>query len=203
VEAFASDLRAIRGTIAGPVALVGASMGGMTGFYAIGSDPRPLAQALVMVDITLRPAEAGKARIVEFMSRHTGGFVSLDEAVNAVANYNRHRPRPANPGGLSKNLRRRADGRLYWHWDPRFIERSSSFLDALLRVSGSVRLPTLLVRGGRSDVVDDAAVAEMRQLVPQTEVCDVGAAGHMIVGDDNDAFIAGTLGFLERHFPSR
>src|SRR5579862_3232184 len=64
---LADDLLDIIATVSGPVALVGASMGGMTSFYAIGHSDHPIARALVMVDIALRPAPDGSAKIRAFM----------------------------------------------------------------------------------------------------------------------------------------
>jgi len=206
LNALASDLRAVRSTIARPVALVGASMGGMTSFYALGCADHRFADALVMVDIALRPAAAGVEKIRRFMTGHTAGFANLGEASAAVAAYNRDRPRPSDPSGLMKNLRLREDGRLYWHWDPRMLDQRPvpeppTFTNELERVSNRVTVPTLLVRGGRSDIVDDAGVAEMQRLVPQMDVFEVPGAGHMVAGDRNDAFNAGVLAFLADHHP--
>lgn len=206
VEALAADLRAIRDTLPGPAAFVGASMGGMTSFYAAGTSSPPAAQALVMVDIVLRAADAGVDRIHRFMNGHRAGFATLEEAVEAVVAYNPDRPRPRDPSGLRKNLRTREDGRLYWHWDPRLLDTSPSSeppgrRDTLVNIAHGVVIPTLLVRGGHSDIVDDDGVAEMLRLVPQTEIYDVPEAGHMVAGDRNDAFGDGVLTFLDRHFP--
>ena len=208
IQALAADLCAIRETIRGPAAIVGASMGGITGFYAVGSSNPPAAQALVMVDIVLRVADAGIERIRRFMTGHRNGFANLAEAVEAVAAYNPERPRPTDPSGLRKNLRLRDDGRLYWHWDPRMMDVSPSSepparMKALVDISSHVSIPTLVIRGARSDIVDDEGVAEMRRLVPQTEVYEVPGAGHMVVGDRNDAFSAGVLQFLNRFLSSR
>ena len=52
--------------------------------------------------------------------------------------------------------------------------------------------------GARSDVVSDAGLAHMLELVPQAEVIDVQAAGHMVAGDDNDVFAQRLEDFLER-----
>jgi pimeloyl-ACP methyl ester carboxylesterase len=208
IQALASDLRAVRDTIHGPAAFVGASMGGMTSLYAIGASNPPAARALVMVDIVLRVATAGVEKIRRFMTGHRDGFATLEEAVDAVVNYNPDRPRPKDPSGLRKNLRLRDDGRLYWHWDPRMLEVSPSSepparIDALVEVARHVSVPTLVVRGEHSDIVDDEGIAEMRRLVPQTEVHEVSGAGHMVAGDRNDAFSAGVVSFLDRHFPVR
>jgi len=206
LSSLGSDLRTVLSTIAGPVALVGASMGGMTSFHAIGSSDHPIADALVMVDIALRPAPAGVQKIQRFMTGHNAGFATLAEAADAVAAYNPDRPRPSDPSGLLKNLRLREDGRLYWHWDPRMMDQRPmpeppTSTSELEQVSDRVTVPTLLVRGGQSDIVDDESVAEMRRLVPQTEVFEVPGAGHMVAGDRNDAFNEGVLAFLSRHHP--
>lgn len=206
LKALASDLRAVLATITGPAALVGASMGGMTSFYAIGSADHPIADSLVMVDITLRPASTGVQKIRRFMTGHREGFANLAEAADAVAAYNPDRPRPSDPSGLMKNLRLREDGRVYWHWDPRMMDQRPtpeppSSTNELELMSNRVTVPTLLVRGGQSDIVDDESVAQMRRLVPQTEVFEVSGAGHMVAGDRNDAFNEGVLAFLARHHP--
>ncbi|CAN5216002.1 alpha/beta hydrolase [soil metagenome] len=205
-NALASDLRAVLSTIAAPVALVGASMGGMTSFYAIGSSNRQIADALVMVDIALRPATAGVQKIKRFMTAHNQGFATLAEAADAIAAYNPERPRSTNLSGLMKNLRQRGDGRLYWHWDPRMMDQRPtteppSSTNELENLSSGVIVPTLLVKGGKSDIVDDESVAEMLRLVPQTEIFNVPGAGHMVAGDQNDAFNEGVFSFLARHHP--
>ena len=55
------------------------------------------------------------------MTGNIDGFASLEEAADAIAVYNPHRPRPSDLSGLAKNLRQRDDGRWVWHWDPRFV----------------------------------------------------------------------------------
>ena len=201
-----TDLRSVLRGVGRPVALVGASMGGMTAFYAIGSSPEPIADALVMVDITLRPAAEGAERIAAFMNAHLDGFASVEEAADAVTAYYPERPRPKDISGLRKNLREGAGGRLYWHWDPKMLRPTARpepprFAEALRSVADKVTLPVLLVRGGKSDIVDEEGVAEMQRLVPQTEVYDVAGAGHMIAGDRNDSFSAGLIAFLDRIMP--
>src|SRR5882757_8218106 len=174
---LAGDLKTVMVDIAGPAAWVGASMGGMTAMQALAEGMRP--EALVLVDIVLQPELEGVDRIRKFM--------------------------PGNPAGLLKNLRLNADGRYYWHWDPRVLSRKS---DALLGefkqiaegVRASVQVPTLLVRGAASDVVSDAGVAALREVMPHVEVFDVAQAGHMVAGDSNDLFNGAMLEFLARQF---
>ena len=160
-----------------------------------------------MVDIVLHPAKAGVDRIRRFMTARPEGYADLDEVAAAVAAYNPDRAQPSRPAGLLRNLRRGKEGRLHWHWDPRMLDPSplpkAPFLAAeLAAISHNVTIPTLLVRGGRSDVVDDEGVNQMRALLPQTQVHEVAGAAHMVAGDRNDAFNDGVLAFLRRHLPS-
>lgn len=206
-DRVADLLEVVRDCEAG-FALVGASLGGATALHAVASVLRP--SALVLVDIVPEPEPEGIARIVDFMRAHTGGFATLDEAVDAVAAYNPSRPRPRDPSGLMRNLRLR-DGRLYWHWDPRTVSgrdelgREDGF-QTVVQQSGSyvaamTELPLLLVRGLASDVVSEAGVAAFRAQAPRLEVVDVGGAGHMVAGDRNDVFSKGVIDFLHRHLP--
>ncbi|WP_176593602.1 alpha/beta fold hydrolase [Sphingobium sp. EM0848] len=197
-----ADLQFVLGD-ARPVALVGASMGGMTSFHAVGNGLLPQVTALVLVDIVLRPAPGGVEKIQRFMRAHDDGFANLEEAFAAVAAYNPERKTRRDPSGLMKNLRAREDGRLYWHWDPRMMAvrptaEPPGWTEQLLAAASHVHIPTLLVRGGRSDIVDDAGVAELVRLVPQTEVHGVPEAGHMVAGDRNDAFNDSVVDFLRR-----
>jgi pimeloyl-ACP methyl ester carboxylesterase len=202
----ASDLRSVLVGASEPVALVGASMGGITSMQAITDGLRP--SALVLVDIVLRPDRRGVARIRDFMRASPAGFANIEEAADAVAAYNPNRPRSKDPSGLMRNLRAAADGRLYWHWDPRILppnlEDDMASMERLIEgMRVAPKQPTLLVRGAQSDVVSEAGVAEFRGLLPDIDVFDVAAAGHMVAGDSNDRFNHAIIEFLDRHLPPR
>jgi pimeloyl-ACP methyl ester carboxylesterase len=206
LDRLALDLQQVMTTLRPPVALVGASMGGGTALTYVGRGLLPAAAALVLVDIVPRVEQSGAERIRAFMRANPEGFASVEEAADAVARYYPQRPRPKDISGLQKNLRRRADGRLRWHWDPHVIDgphivEPPSFQATLVEASRQVRIPTLLVRGLQSDIVSEAGVAELRRDLPQLEVVDIAGAGHMVAGDRNDAFNDGVAGFLARHLP--
>ena len=207
LDRLALDLQKVMETLPGRVALVGASMGGGTALTYVGRGHRPEAAALVLVDIVPQVEQAGAERIRAFMRANPDGFATVEEAADAVSTYYPHRPRPKDVGGLLKNLRRRPDGRLRWHWDPHVIDgphivEPPTFQATLAEASRHVRIPTLLVRGLQSDIVSDAGVAALRRDLPALEVYDIAGAGHMVAGDRNDAFNDGIVAFLERHLPS-
>jgi pimeloyl-ACP methyl ester carboxylesterase len=202
MDAHISDVTAICARYPDPI-LVGASLGGLISLLAVGEGHVP-AQGLVLVDVAPRIEVEGTRRIGEFMREHADtGFGTLEEVADAIAAYNPHRPRPTNLDGLSKNVRRRADGRWYWHWDPRMLLRvpadeetrqvaASRFTAAAERVT----IPTLLVRGAQSDVLSPAGIEHFLGLVPHARFVDVGGAGHMVAGDDNDVFTGAVGTFL-------
>lgn len=205
LDAFAGDAAALAAGFDRP-ALVGASLGGLSAMVALSDHGMDIGSALVLVDVAHRLEEAGRERIAAFMTDHQDGFATLDEAADAVAAYNPHRPRPSDLSGLRKNLRRREDGRWVWHWDPAFIsgrggspdETRSSIVDEdrLHKAARSLEIPTLLVRGRRSDLLSEGAAEEFLGLVPEARFADVAGAGHMVAGDRNDIFNRAILDFL-------
>ena len=211
MDDFAADVLAVLERFPLPPAVVGASMGGMSALLAQGRADRQLFAAVVLVDVTPRMELAGVARIVGFMAAHPDGFASLDDAA-AISAYNPHRSRPRSAEGLERVLRRAADGRWRWRWDPRFITSGPSGdageLDArmaelarrLYAAASRVEVPTLLVRGAQSDLVSDESAAEFLAAVPHASYVDIGGARHMVAGDDNDAFTTvAVVDFLRGH----
>jgi len=203
-ERMIADLQAVLAALGGrrPV-LVGASMGGGLSLVAIGEDHVD-ATALVLVDIAPRIEPEGVGRIMQFMFERPDGFATLEEVAEAIARYQPQREPAKNLAGLAKNLRLGADGRYRWHWDPRFMEPERKLQDRERRLSACARrlsLPTLLVRGGLSDVLTEEGAQAFRELVPHAEYVNVGDAGHMVAGDRNDRFGAAVIDFLARTVP--
>jgi pimeloyl-ACP methyl ester carboxylesterase len=201
-DVFAADLADVASALAHRPVLVGASLGGIAAMIAQGESPDGLFSAVVLVDVTPRMEPSGVERIRGFMTEHLEhGFASLDEAAEAVAAYQPQRVRQRNLAGLEKNLRRGADGRWRWHWDPRFMRRESRLppeltFPRLEAAARNVRVPTLLVRGRMSELVSEAAAQEFLALVPHARYVDVSGAGHMVAGDRNDVFSDAVVGFL-------
>ncbi|AWK76535.1 hypothetical protein CBI38_34735 (plasmid) [Rhodococcus oxybenzonivorans] len=174
--------------------LFGASMGGLTSILTEGGNPG-FARALVLVDITPKVEPQGIKRIRDFMRSAPDGFANLEEVADAVAAYQPHRPRPKNIEGLRKNVRERADGRLYWHWDPAFtrlganLDNPHGIHQLAFSAASHITAPTLLVHGAKSDIVGNEGIQELLDLIPQSRAVSVAAAGHMVAGDDNAVFV--------------
>jgi pimeloyl-ACP methyl ester carboxylesterase len=211
---FAADAAAVAATLTArsgkrPIA-IGASLGGIASLLAEGEADKagtgPVFASIVLVDITPRVNREGVAKIQGFMRDRAGeGFTTVAEAADAVAAYLPHRPRPRSQEGLKKNLRLHPDGRWRWHWDPALLRGERSFAidhrileHALTEAAKAITIPTLLVRGGSSELVHEAHVREFLDLVPHADYIDVAEARHMVAGDANDSFSDAVLDFVAK-----
>jgi pimeloyl-ACP methyl ester carboxylesterase len=211
---FAADAAAVATTLSErsgkhPIA-IGASLGGISSLLAEGTSERagrgPILAAIVLVDVTPRVDQGGVAKVQGFMrERAVEGFATVAEAADAVAAYLPHRKRPRSLDGLKKNLRLHPDGRWRWHWDPALLEGERSFAmdhrileNALIEAAKAITIPALLVRGGSSELVQEAHVREFLDLVPHADYIDVAEARHMVAGDSNDTFSDAVLDFVAK-----
>ena len=97
------------------------------------------------------------------------------------------------------------DGRYHWHWDPAFRARTRDLDERHVRLEACARnldLPTLLVRGGLSDILTEEGAAEFLELCPGAEYVNIPGAAHMVAGDRNDVFGEAVVDFLCATSPS-
>lgn len=195
-EQFADDVHLLSQQFKQKPLLVGASMGGLTGMMA--QAQHDVFSALVLVDVTPRWEIAGVARIMAFMNAFPDGFDSYEHAADVIANYLPQRRMRKNSKQL-KFLLREYRGRFFWHWDPRmlteFVENSEHLQDDIREAARQIKVPTLLISGGKSDIVSAHTVEDFLELVPHALHHHLPDATHMVAGDDNDAFNDTLLNF--------
>lgn len=200
VETMASDLESIVGTFDRQVTLVGASLGGIVSMLAGARIPERVA-SILLVDIVPSFDREGGQRVKAFMQSGIDGFDTLEQVAEAVAHYLPHRTHKPSPDRLSRRLRKRADGRWYWAWDPAVIfgrERPADELEeAMVRAAQQLRgIPMVLLHGAESDVVRSEGIESFLRQVPWLQVTTVADATHTAAGDDNDAFVSTVLTLL-------
>jgi pimeloyl-ACP methyl ester carboxylesterase len=206
-DAMVDDLVSVARSLGDPrPVLVGASMGGGVALCAAG-EKHIDARALVLVDMAPRIESEGAQKIIDFMTQNPEGFDSLDQVADAVASYQPHRQRPRVLDGLKKNVRLDENGRIRWHWDPNWLGDKHRFSDIdarwdrLQKAAESLaetKLPTLLVRGGLSDVLSEEGAQEFLETCPHAEYVNVTDAAHMVAGDRNDLFTSAVEEFLHK-----
>lgn len=201
---FAADLVAVADQLDIRPHLIGASLGGLAGLVAEGEQRSGTFETLTLVDIAPHLDATGVTRVMDFMRAHLDkGFATVEDAAAAVARYAPGKPRSAEGiDGLRRYLRPGSDGRLRWHWDPRFIDgvllggAPADSIGTLSRAAANLNLPVHLIRGGMSDMVSDEGLTAFRALVPGAVYTDIAGAGHMVAGDQNDAFSQAAVAFL-------
>lgn len=185
----------------GPIAMVGASLGGMTSITTAATNP-DLVAALVLIDVGHRLEEQGVRRIIEFMSAHDS-FASLEDAAEQIAGYLPHR-REVRPASLSRNLRQRDDGRWVWKHSLgtrlRADDRSENWREIMIGLddeAASLRCPVLVLRGAFSDVLSGEGAEEVASLIPNARLETVEKAGHLAAGDNPHSTVALVREFLD------
>jgi pimeloyl-ACP methyl ester carboxylesterase len=170
------------------VVLVGMSLGGLAAIRYAGDRGSPLA-GLVIIDIGPETQEAGARRVQEFMDM-PAELDSVEAYVARAKAFNPRRDENVLRRSLRHNLRRTPAGTWVWKYDarhrklPGFAERAAQ---ARLRLWESVRTivcPTLVVRGGESDVFSDENAIELTGRLPNGRHAVVPGAGHTVQGDN-------------------
>lgn len=204
---FAADLVAITDTLQGKPSVVGASLGGLAGLLAEGELRPGIFTSLTLVDVTPQLEPEGVAHILGFMSAHIDeGFATADEAAVAIGAYLPHRKQRGPSETLERYLRKCDDGRLRWHWDPQFITAASqstpeNWEARFAAAARRLNLPVHLIRGASSNLVSTEAAQQFLKFAPHAIYTDIAGAGHMVVGDRNDAFTEAIVRFLRQQAP--
>jgi pimeloyl-ACP methyl ester carboxylesterase len=183
------------------VAIVGASLGGMTAITAAATNPA-LVGAVVLIDVGHRLEEEGVRKIIGFMRAHES-FASLEDAAEQIAGYLPHR-RQVRAQSLSRNLRQREDGR--WVWKHalgdrlRADDRESNWREIMIGLdeeAASLRCPVLVLRGAFSDVLSGEGAEEVAALIPGARLETVENAGHLAAGDNPHSTVRLVREFLD------
>ena len=155
------------------VAVIGASLGGMTAIKLADQDPDRVA-GIALIDVGHKLEPEGVRRIVDFMTAHES-FATIEEAAVAISEYLPQR-KAVRPESLTRNLRQRADGR--WEWKhgvgrrmreaeadgvdlPHPADDLDNVLAGIEDAAAGLRCPVLVMRGAQSDVLSDNGADEL------------------------------------------
>ena len=179
--------------------IVGNSLGGMTAIrYSSVRSPSAQPDALVLVDIGPEMREAGRQRLRSF----TGGpreLDSVEEFVDRAVAFNPLRQREVLRRSLLNNLRQLPSGKWTWKYDPnRFGSRGGPPPTTAERWADIQRIncPTLVVRGGRSDMFYDEDAAKLAATLHDGRWIKIDNASHTVQGDQPLALLTAIRDFL-------
>ncbi|HEX7036048.1 MAG TPA: alpha/beta hydrolase [Pseudomonadales bacterium] len=187
--------------------VVGHSMGGMVALTLAHRQPQTL-EGLVVVDVGPEVSEQGTRMIRDFVGRNVE-FDDLEEFLDRVQRYDPYRPRAHIERTVKYNLLRRADGRYVSKNDRRRYpppEQASAPADGARRLPGApslaelaaLDLPTLIVRGGDSNVLEQDAAERFAAALPRAELTVVENCGHNVASQNTRGFLTALTPFLRR-----
>ncbi len=190
----------LRAVVGGPAVLVALSMGGLNAMTLAARAPS-LVRALVVVDIAPQVERKGVEHIRQFVTTND----ELDSFEDFVARAHAFNPRRSLANirdRLRHNLRQLPNGRWTWKYDAALRDpgRAAGDIANLWDRVREIRCPTLIIRGGESDVLAPETAERLGGLV-HAEVRTVAGAGHSVMGDNPAGFLAAVepfLGALER-----
>jgi esterase len=180
--------------------LMGHSMGGRNALLLTKRNAA-LLRGLVIVDVGPELSERGRHAIAGFV-RENQEFEDLEHFVDSVRKYDPYRPREHIERTVKYNMLQRADGKFISKCDynPRRLGlmhgrtlRDNVTLDDVRRFE----LPTLLVRGAHSNILEADAAERFAAALPNGRLATVPDAGHNVHGQNTKGFIAAVTPFLE------
>jgi len=208
VPAMASDIGALLEHLGWDRAIVvGHSMGGRNAAWFAANNPQRVA-ALVLVDYSPDIAAAGSKRVAQSVAGVPEAFASIEAA---MAHFN------AGPDQRERfeQYLKPAPGGYAIKRDPHFRDQFRKALETgegakpgvdLWRALGELAMPTLVVRGARSDLFAPETVAKVTAANPRIRLVEVDA-GHNVAGDNLEGLLAALRPFLasleERHAHAR
>jgi len=177
------------------IMLLGHSIGGKVAMqFAI--DYSEQVDRLVIVDIGPKPYEPSQRYILEALRSldltRCKSFADVDAALAAEVSGESLRQ------FLLKNLARDENGRLRWKVHLEAIDRNYDKLARGLAPGRTFDKPTLFIRGGRSNYIEDDDALLIRQIFPRAEIATLPEAGHWVHVDTPEEFFQTVLNFLNR-----
>jgi pimeloyl-ACP methyl ester carboxylesterase len=202
-DAYVSDLEAVVEAFGlKRFVLIGHSMGGTTSYLYARNNPERL-EALVVEDITAGSSVSGAGfeRIVAEMRALPTRFADWSEA---RLYWRKLRPNVGDAAieeRLWESMRADADGSVIWRYDAEGIAKTRISPDPargvdLWPVIAGIAVPTLVIRGGKSDFCDLDAVHKLEAQNPMLRHATVEGASHYVHDDAPQDFLRLVEGFL-------
>ncbi len=192
VEAFIETLRLDK------LILIGHSMGGLNAIHYTARHPERVL-ALSILDIGPEVEPAGMQRMRTELGNTPAGFDSWQAAKAFLKMRHPKASEENRQTRLTWMLKEGSDGRIAWRidqaiFDPNLKPDAPQQTWDLL---SQIRCPTLILRGGESDVLSVATCQKMLTCIPASQWVDIPGAGHMVLEDNPEACNAALLDFFK------
>ena len=195
----AADIDAITDALGlGSFVLIGLSMGGINAITFTACHPQKV-RALVIVDVSPEIQERGVQNIRAFVQA-ADELDSFEAFVERAHQFNPRRSIENIRSRLSYNLKQLPSGKWTWKYDKALRSFESGFrgnpLVNLWDDVRAIRCPTLIVKGGESDILSSESAEKLQAHIPNSRLAVVPGAGHSVMGDNPAGFVEAVREFL-------
>ena len=187
--------------------LLGHSMGGTTSYVYAHRHPERLF-GLIIEDIAPGSSAIGDGarRIVAEMQALPASFGSWSEARQYWRKMRPTLSAAAVEQRVAESMAQLADGQIGWRYDAEGIRRTRVHPDParivdLWPIVERLSVPTLVIRGERSDFCKASTVETMCRQNPIISAVSIANAGHYVHDDAPAQFLRCLSGFLDAHAP--
>jgi len=181
-----------------PFILAGLSMGGINAITYTARYPEQV-RALIIIDVGPEIETRGRENIQNFT--RIDELDSFEAFIERAHHFNPRRSLENLRQRLSHNLKQLPSGKWTWKFDQQRLTagiRSGIGPEGLWEDVRKIRCPTLIVRGGESDILSPAAAERLQAAIPNSHLTIVPGAGHSVMGDNPEGFAAAVQEFLEK-----
>ena len=176
-----------------PFVLVGLSMGGRNGMYFTAKRPDRV-QKLVIVDIG--PEISKRASQPSSGPPEPDTWESIEQAAQHLYRGNPYPGIHYYRWVASQSLREQ-DGSLVWKWHPSIKERRTTGGVEWWELLKKITVPTLVLRGEESTVLDRDVTERMVKALPQGRFVEIPRAVHTLHEDNPEAVLDALRAFLK------
>ena len=157
---------------------------------------------LVIIDAGPEMRRPGSSRIRDFVN-DVADVVSIEAIIERALQFNPRRDPKILRRSLMHNLRQQADGSWRWKYDRSRFQRMNQDEHRAERARladglSAIACPTLVVRGGESDVFHDEDAERLAARLPNSRWVKIPRAGHTVQGDNPKDLVAELRGFLAK-----
>jgi pimeloyl-ACP methyl ester carboxylesterase len=177
--------------------LIGLSMGGRTAMTYTGYNPDRV-ERLVIEDIGPEVPPEAQARVRATISASgTTDFASPDEYVEFQRTNKQHAPREWLSHLAEHSLKQLPNGRWVNKYRPRKEGMMMPGGPDLWEHITNITCPTLIIRGGESDILDEDITNRMLERMPNAKAVAIPKAAHVVHEDNPTETIAAIADFFD------
>ena len=193
-ETFAEDLKEFIGQqqLDNPI-LVGHSMGGKTVMEYAVRYPDTFSR-LVVVDIGPKAYPIHHKKILEGLNHIPVETIENRQQADDI--LSEYEPIPAVRQFLLKNLYRKDEGGFGWRFNLPLLSTDMANVGQAITTDTPVEIPTLFMRGDRSDYILDEDWDDIQKIFPDSKLDTIQNSGHWIQAEQPKAFLESLLNFV-------